>query len=130
MSNRPTPDRLRLILQALAKLHTELLQQETLKTQEPQSLQNVKQMLKQTGAFLLNCLRTNSFRTSEEYSEAIQKCLETLRENSTPWDADVSTLTPYWIDRMFFKAPFAISPDHIETLFRNSQVQQENDGDA
>lgn len=123
------PDRLRDILQALAKYHEEILQEYTLQTQTPESLHTLEEYLNTTGHELLRRWNTNTFDSNTETdTPALQTCITTVKKNMIPWNPHVSTLVPYWIRRMFFHAPFTISTDHIERLHRNSQYNAEGDG--
>jgi hypothetical protein len=122
------PDRLREILEALAKYHTHILQTATLKTQSPAFLNDIEEELETIGNDLLQRWNTNSFDTNTEIdSPELQLFITTVKTNLTPWNAQVSTLVPYWIERMFFHAPFAISTQHIERLHRNSQYNQKKE---
>lgn len=124
------PDRLRDILQALSKYHEEILQEYTLKTQSPESLHSLEELLNDAGQELLHRWKTNTFDSNPKSdSPALQTCITIVKRNMTPWNPHVSTLVPYWIQRMFFHSPFTISTDHLERLHRNSQyTAEEQDG--
>lgn len=125
------PDRLRDILQALAKYHEEILQEHTLKTQSPESLHELENYLNTAGQELLHRWKTNTFDSNPKSdSSALQTCITTVKRNMTPWNPHVSTLVPYWIQRMFFHAPFTISTKHIDRLHRNSQHNPEEEDDT
>ncbi len=122
------PDRLREILQALSTYHQQLLQEHTLQTQSPESLHELEDLLEQKGNDLLRRWNTNSFDSNAETdSPVLVNCITIVKRNMTPWNPHVSTVVPYWIRRMFFHAPFTISPDHIDRLYRNSQYSEEED---
>lgn len=125
------PDRLRDILEALAKYHTHILQSATLKTQSPASLEDLVEELEIIGNDLLQRWNTNSFDTNTETdSPELQLFITTVKTNVVPWNAQVSTLVPYWIERMFLHTPFSISVKHIERLYTNSQYNAEEDADT
>ncbi len=116
------PERLRPILEALAELHTKILQEKTLKTQSPEDLYSIQKYLYDVGNILLNGVQGNSQYNDPHLMTAdIETCIDLVKKNMRPWNAHISVLTPYWIRRMYHQTPFAISKHHIENLFKNSQ---------
>ena len=118
----PAPDRLREVLEALAKYHMHILQTATLQSQSPAQVEAVEDMLEDVGNDLLKRWNANAFDIQEEFdSPELQTCIQVVKRNMTPWNAQLSSLVPYWIRQMFFHAPFAISAHHIEKLHRNTR---------
>jgi hypothetical protein len=112
------PERLKAILYALADYHKYLLQKLTLQTQDPIQLRRVEQILRDQAKTILLALQTG--QTDGLQDDALAQCIETLRQNNTPYDSNVETLMKYWCRMMFEEYPFSISHNHIEKLYQNS----------
>jgi hypothetical protein len=124
------PERLRPILEALAELHAQILQEKTLKTQSPDDLYDIKNYLYNVGNILLNCVQGNTDENDPRYvTPEVESCIQKLKLNMKPWNVHISVLTPYWIRKMYHQTPFSISKEHIHNLFQNSQYVEENDDD-
>ena len=127
-SNAQAPDRLRNVLDALAKYHTHLLQKATLQNQSPAELEQTEDILNSVGYELLRRWNANTFiPNTDTDTDELQECIQTIQNNIEPWDPRLSVHIPYWIRRMFFDAPFVISKEHIERLHRNSQHKPEDE---
>jgi hypothetical protein len=125
------PDRLREILEALSQYHQHILQEYTLQTQNPESLHMLEDVLEQEGKELLRRWNSKSFDVNRDTdTPALVTCITSVKKNINPWNPHISTLIPYWIDRMFFHSPFTISVDHIDRLHRNSQYSAEGGDDT
>ena len=125
------PERLRPILDALAELHSKILQEKTLETQSPDDLYTIKKYLYDVGTVLLNNVQRNSEYNDPHFmTPDIELCIQTIQKNIKPWNSHISVLTPHWIRKMYYESPFVISKHHIENLFQNSQYVEENGNDT
>jgi hypothetical protein len=112
------PERFKAILYALADYHKHLLQKLTLNTQDPVQVSHVQEILRNQAGVILQALRTGN--TLGIQDEALINCINTLRQNNSPYNPTVETLMSYWCEMMFEEYPFSISHNHIEKLYENS----------
>lgn len=116
------------ILELLSRYHTHLLQNETLKTQEPISLNRMISKIDAKGNDILYFIKTREYpiKKDEKINDLLGKLSILLAENSFK----KSTYSKYWTRHMFQEYPFSISANHIENLYKNSilRLEEEEDG--
>lgn len=120
--NENTPERLRKILDALVSLHKELLQGVSLKVKNPSDIDQVKAVINDAGNQLMYVSKNRKLPPGVKMHPKVKSCMQIILNEIDPWDTDISTQLPYYIDRMYFQHPFSISPIHIERLYKNSIV--------
>jgi len=121
---KATPDRLKQILGILANHHQSVNQSFTLASQDPQdTIHTMKTTLSNHGDILEEYLRWHTIPEKAKKNEQLMNTIGELSLYVEPWDPEISTLAPRWCYIMFKDFPLTISPEHINTLYKNSMAE-------
>jgi hypothetical protein len=112
------PERLQQILKLISDYHEDILHN-TLDTQRPQYINDIRKFFKERNTELINFVkwRQNPKSSDEKFIALINK----IRDLIEPWDSDITTLVPEWCNKVFIEYPFTLSTVHIRNLYKNSQ---------
>lgn len=132
MEITPIQQRLQKILNILIQYHTHLLQKNTLLTQDPNTLIDLRTLLRKEGQNINHFILYGKYPQKQEAIEdpLLKETLTNLQEVLHPWNAEVSTLSEYWCKMMFTQYPFSISYDHMKNLYKNYGLPIEEDADT
>jgi hypothetical protein len=115
-----TSERLKGIIDVLSKYHQRMIEENTLKSQDPEAtLDYLRTALSKDGDVLEDYLQWRRI-PSTELHRALKECIKELSKFVDPPDLHVSTLGPEWCRIMFKDHALTISPDHIQRLYKNS----------
>jgi hypothetical protein len=114
------PEKLQKILDALAEYHKICLQKNTLNTQEPKKIEDIRQYFKKVYAEICDYIEDSKNTPTLLQDPDFQKMFGVLKECTREWDADISVLVPHWCNLMFIQFPFTISHNHIQSLRNNN----------
>ena len=123
------PERLEIILKILSDYHQQVIQQNTLPSQNPmESLTRLRAILAKKGDALEDFLKWRVITPEAQQDEELMACIRLLSPNLDPVNPKVSVLAPRWCSLMFKEYPMSVKPEHILRLIENSGYESE-DGD-
>lgn len=103
------------IIDSLETYKTNIVNDYTLKTQDPKSLAKLPNILSNRGKDLKNYFKNNILPPNEDaqFTE-VKNSLEPYRKSTTP---ELLTLVPHYIDHLFVNSPAStLTVEHIKTL--------------
>jgi hypothetical protein len=125
--NNNIPEKLEKALLALADYHQAIIQRNTLKTQDPNVLEEIAIILRQKSKAIHEYLQTSQLPEELSSDTELKSCLEHLKQTNIPYSAYINTMICYWTKLMFEDYPFSISHNHIGQLYQNSISGLEDD---
>jgi hypothetical protein len=113
------------IIDSLEKYKSSIVNDYTLKTQDPKSLAKLPNILSNRGKDLKLYFRTNNsspnapnLLNQDPLFTEVKNSLEPYRNSITP---ELLTLVPYYIDHLFINSPSStLTVSHLNTLKRNA----------
>ena len=119
-------ERYRKIIDFLSEYHRDFVNSRTLKSQNSQNtITEIRNTLDNQCEDLINFFRWRTMPKNLDDSkfEKLIKSIEPLLNNS---DTEMSTIIVYWCNKIFREYPFNLSPEHINNLYKNSQLKSED----
>jgi hypothetical protein len=117
-------EKLESIIDLLETYKTNIVNDYTLKTQDPKSLAELPSILSNRGKDLKDYFKRNNLPPNEDalFTE-VKNSLEPYRKSST---SETLTLVPYYIDHLFINSPaLTLTDQHIRTLKKNASAYKD-----
>lgn len=122
------PERLKNILEILKAYHQQIIQKQTLPTQDPYTtLTHLKALLAEKGDALEEFLRWRTTTSDVRQDTELMACIQLLSPNLDPLHPKISVLAPRWCHLMFKDYALSIDPLHMERLYKNSGAESEDE---
>jgi len=126
MSDLNLEGRLKNILTCLIKYKKELINEYTLTSQEPSTLNRLSLFLRNRCATLTQYMVSRV--KPENPDEYLGNCLDCLEKALTPWDLDLSILAPHVCEMILVNSELNISDDMIQKIIQTYLPDPEVDG--
>lgn len=122
------PERLTNILEILKNYHQQIIQKQTLPTQDPYAtLIHLKAILAEKGEALEEFLRWRNITPEAKQDTDLMACIQLLSPNIDPLHPKISVLAPRWCQLMFKDYALSIDPTHALRLYENSGAESEDE---
>jgi hypothetical protein len=110
------------ILKALSDYKMILVNNNTLLTQAPDELQDLRTILRLHSKIIKDYITRRALPPMLESDDVnLYKFIQTLKPMLTPWDADVSVLAKYWCEKLF-ETDFSFSTvEHMARILNKSK---------
>ena len=116
-----TPGRLVSVINVLEGYRKDLVQSNTLRGQDPAPWHTyTRKLLRQKGNWLQQWLRTRILTAEMKEDKIFLDAVKDLESAIEPWDANISTMAPDYVESLFFRCPFS-SYEHCERLRKNAR---------
>jgi hypothetical protein len=113
------PKNLQNTIEVLETYKRNIVNKHTLDNRDPSSIQSLKIIISKRGKDLIEYLKTR--RPPPDEDELFRDVKKSLDPIINPWNPEVSTLAPYYVNLLFIESsPLTLTVDHIETLKRNA----------
>lgn len=115
------PDKLQKILSAMIEYHKNFLHKNTLNSQNPNKLEEIRKYFKEVCCQICDYIENSDNKPTLLQDSDFQKLFQVIQQETNDWDSEISVLIPYWCNLMFVQYPFSISQNHIWQLYKNSK---------
>ena len=105
------------ILKALSDYKMKLINKNTLTTQDPEELKQIGPILRMKSIAIKEYILYRSMPSEEDTD--LYACIQILHPLLNPWNADISTLSKYWCEKLFETENFS-NIDHMKRILNHS----------
>lgn len=115
----PNPDN---IIKALSDYKMSLINKNTLLTQEPDELKDLRTILRLKSKIIKDYITRRAIPPMLQTEDTeLYNFILTLQPMLTPWDADISVLAKYWCEKLF-ETDFSFSTmEHMARILNKSK---------